>query len=195
MILFEKLLANVAKKPKFVHFEDEFIKNICVTKWGEEGRLSIERAAQIKELGTDFKGKTFGNFKELMLFSSLNGNEMTRTLDENISAFMGSNFDTIQLPEGLKVIPHSMFSKSVGKQVIIPASVMSCSELVFNNAIIDKLVIMGDNLLEAARYWSLLDMKTKGIYVQAHLVEEYKKTTPWSNYAKFIYPLNELSRL
>lgn len=187
MILFEKLLANVAKKPKFVHFEDEFIKNICVTKWGENGRLSLEKAYQIKELGLDFNGKTFGNFKELALFRSLK--------DDNKSVFMNSHFDTIQLPEGLKIIPHSMFRKSVGKQVIIPASVMSCSELVFNNAIIDKLVIMGDNLLVAARYWSLLGMKTKGIYVQAHLVEEYKKTTPWSSYAKIIYSLNELSRL
>lgn len=187
MILFEKLLANVAKKPKFVHFEDELIKNICVTKWGENGRLSLEKAYQIKELGLDFNGKTFGNFKELALFRSLNG--------DNKSVFTNSHFDTIQLPEGLKIAPHSMFRKSVGKRVILPASIESVNELIFHDALIDNIVILSDKVVNAQRYWCLLGMRVKGIYVQAHLVEEYKKTTPWSNYAKFIYPLNELSRL
>ena len=156
-------------------------------KVGRKWEVVIGKAYQIKELGLDFNGKTFGNFKELALFRSLNG--------ANKSVFMNSHFDTIQLPEGLKIAPHSMFRKSVGKRVILPASIESFDELIFHDALIDNIVILSDKVVNAQKYWCLVGTRVKGIYVQAHLVEEYKKTKPWSYYAKFIYPLNELSRL
>ena len=194
MILFENMLRKQAMIPKFVHFEDKYIKNICVTKWGENGRLSLEKAYQIKELGDDFKEKTFGNFKELALFRSLNGG-LSTSMTNNRSAFMNSHFDTIQLPEGLKIVPHSMFMKSVGKKVILPASIERLGQLAFKEALIDNLVILSNKVVNARTYWAILGIRVKGIYVQEHLIEEYKNTVPWSSVKKIIYPLNELSRL
>ena len=183
MILFENLLRKQAMIPKFVHFEDNDIKNICVTKWGEEGRLSLEKAYQIKELGGDFKEKTFGNFKELALFSSLNGGLSTKTMTNNESVFINSHFDTIQLPEGLKIVPHSMFRSSQGECVIIPSSVTEIDELTFYNARIKKLVLKGSNYINPNRYWSILTAQIKTLYVAPHLVDTYKQSTKWNSQA------------
>lgn len=73
MILFEKLLANVAKKPKFVHFEDTAMKRICVERWDKDGdgELSMEEAAAVSSIGTIHI--PFGSkFNELKYFSGWN---------------------------------------------------------------------------------------------------------------------------
>lgn len=56
MILFEKLLANVAKKPKFVHFDDPEVERVFLANFDKDkdGKISIEEAKQITSIGTLF---------------------------------------------------------------------------------------------------------------------------------------------
>lgn len=71
MILFEKLLTNVAKKPKFVHFDDLEVKRICLENWDKDGdgKLSIEEAAAVSDIGFKFYGnKKIVSLKALRFF-------------------------------------------------------------------------------------------------------------------------------
>ena len=71
MILFEKLLANVAKNPKFVHFEDPEVRRICIENWDKDGdgELSMEEAAAVSSIGTKFtNNKDIRDFKEFKVF-------------------------------------------------------------------------------------------------------------------------------
>lgn len=60
MILFEKLLANVAKKPKFVHFDDPEVERIFLANFDKDGdgRISFEEAKLIKSIDNLFVGNT-----------------------------------------------------------------------------------------------------------------------------------------
>ena len=71
MILFEKLLTNVAKKPKFVPFDDLEAKRICLGKWDKngDGKLSIEEAAAVSSIGfTFYNNKDIVSLKALRYF-------------------------------------------------------------------------------------------------------------------------------
>lgn len=60
MILFEKLLANVAKIPKFVHFDDPEVERIFLANFDKDGdgRISFEEAKLIKSIDNLFVGNT-----------------------------------------------------------------------------------------------------------------------------------------
>lgn len=58
--MFEKLLTNVAKKPKFVHFDDPEVERIFLANFDKDGdgKISIEEAKQITSIGTLFVNNT-----------------------------------------------------------------------------------------------------------------------------------------
>lgn len=60
MILFEKLLANVAKIPKFVYFDDPEVERIFLANFDKDGdgRISFEEAKLIKSIDNLFVGNT-----------------------------------------------------------------------------------------------------------------------------------------
>ena len=60
MILFEKLLANVAKKPKFVHFDDPEVERIFLANFDKDGdgKISIEEAKAITSINGLFSNNT-----------------------------------------------------------------------------------------------------------------------------------------
>ena len=111
-------------------------------------------------------------------------------------AFESSIFGTISLPEGLTIVPKSMFRFSQGECVIIPSSVTVIDELSFHNARIKRLVLKGSDYINPNRYWSILAARIETLYVAPHLVDTYKQSTQWNSqamqgYLGNILPLSE----
>ena len=110
--------------------------------------------------------------------------------------FKNTTFGTIELPEGLSKVLHSMFRLSQGENVIIPSSVTAIDELSFNSARIKNLVFKGDTLIEKIYYWGILYARIENLYVAPHLVEKYKQSSIWNSqamqgYLGNILPLSE----
>ena len=123
-------------------------------------------------IGTKLQNLTIKGFAELRYFTSLkNEREM----------FKNTTFGTIELPEGLSKVPHSMFRFSQGENVIIPSSVTAIDELSFNSARIKNLVFKGDTLIEKIYYWGILYARIENLYVAPHLVEKYKQSSIWDS--------------
>ena len=138
-------------------------------------------------IGTKFQNRTIKGFAELRYFTSLrNEREM----------FKNTTFGTIELPEGLTIVPHSMFRFSQGENVIIPSSITVINELSFNSARIKNLVLKGSNYIDTIKYWGILYARIDTLYVAPHLVETYKQSTKWNSramqgYLGEILPLSE----
>ena len=134
-----------------------------------------------------FQNRTIKGFAELRYFTSLrNGREM----------FMHTTFGTIELPEGLVMVPHSIFRFSNGENVIIPSSVTAIDELSFHEARINNLVFKCNTYIDVNRYWSVLGARIENLYVAPHLVDTYKQSTIWNNqvmhgHSENILPLSE----
>ena len=140
-----------------------------------------------------FANRTIKGFTELQYFSSLR--KEVKPFGEK-GAFERSIFGTISLPEGLTMVPHSMFRYSQGECVIIPSSVTAIDELSFHTARIKKLVFKGNNYIDTIRYWGILAARIDTLYVASHLVETYKQSTKWNSQAMIGYlgqilPLSE----
>ena len=134
-----------------------------------------------------FQNRTIKGFAELRYFTSLRNERET---------FKSVTFGTIILPEGLTMVPHSMFRYCQGECVVLPPSVIAIDELSFNNARIKKLVLKGSNYIDIIRYWGLLFARIDTLYVASHLVETYKQSTKWNSqamqgYLGQIRPLSE----
>lgn len=187
MTHYPKLKLNIAKW--WIRFEDPEVKRICIENWDKDGdgELSMEEAAAVSSIGTKFQNRTIKGFAELRYFTSLrNEKEM----------FKNTTFGTIELPEGLTIVPHSMFRFSQGENVIIPSSITVIDELSFNSARIKKLVLKGSNYIDIIKYWGILYARIDTLYVASHLVETYKQSTKWNSramqgYLGEILPLSE----
>lgn len=147
----------------------------------------MEEAAAVSSIGTKFQNRTIKGFAELRYFTSLrNEREM----------FKNTTFGTIELPEGLTIVSHSMFRFSQGENVIIPSSITVIDELSFNSARIKNLVLKGSNYIDTIKYWGILYARIDTLYVAPHLVETYKQSTKWNSramqgYLGEILPLSE----
>ena len=174
---------------KYIHFEDKEVERICIENWDKDGdgKLSMEEAAAVSSTGTKFTNRTIKSFAELRYFTSLkNGREI----------FKNTTFGTIELPEGLTIVPHSMFRHSQGECVIIPSSVIAIDEFSFYTARIKKLVLKCNNYIDTIKYWGILSARIDTLYVASHLVETYKQSTKWNSqamqgYLGNIRPLSE----
>lgn len=73
MILFEKLLSNVAKKPKFVHFDDPEVERIFLANFDKDGdgKISIEEAKQITSIGNLFVNNTKVKSLNALVYTSI----------------------------------------------------------------------------------------------------------------------------
>ena len=134
-----------------------------------------------------FANRTIKGFTELRYFTSLKNER---------EIFKNTTFGTIELPEGLGKVPHSMFRFSQGENVIIPSSVTAIDELSFNSARIKNLVFKGDTLIDKISYWGILYARIENLYVAPHLVETYKQSAEWNSqamqgYLGKILPLSE----
>ena len=94
-----------------------------------------------------FKGKTIKGFPELAYFNGLR---------ESRQMFMEATFGKVVLPEGMKLVSHSMFAHAVGDTVILPSTITALDELVFWECKIKIIVIKSPQVIDASAYWCLL---------------------------------------
>ena len=144
-------------------------------------------------IGTVFANRTIKGFTELRYFTDLKNEK--KPFGEK-GAFERSIFGTISLPEGLTMVPNSMFRYSQGECVIIPSSVIAIDDLSFHTARIKKLVLKGSNYIDIIKYWGILYARIDTLYVAPHLVETYKQSSKWNSqamqgYLGKILPLSE----
>lgn len=179
MILFEKLLANVAKKPKFVRFEDREFEKYCIAKYDKDGdgKISIEEALSVTSITQEMLDIDTGNFSDLRYF------ENVREMPIVNSQGYRKNAKRIDIPAGVKYI--NRYSLGFSSPVII----------IFHGK------------TPPGHTWSFsytlktYDTLTNGgskIYVPDESVEDYKKAftsnpTPLSS-GKIIYPISEFNK-
>lgn len=103
MILFEKLLANVAKKPKFVHFDDPETERIFIENWDKDGdgKISIQEAQNIDHIRYVFRNNTKVTKLNVLCFTQL------KIVDNDTFAGMTS-LEEITLPGSVK-LPNYVF--------------------------------------------------------------------------------------
>lgn len=97
MILFEKLLANVAKKPKFVHFEDREFEKYCLANYDKDGdgKISIEEALSVTTISEKLFAIDTGNFSDLRYFENV-----TAIPTININGYRGK-LKRLEIPKGV----------------------------------------------------------------------------------------------
>ena len=106
MILFEKLLANVAKKPKFVHFDDPEVERIFLANFDKDGdgKISIEEAKEITSINGLFSNNTKIKSLNALRYTSLSKYSKSMILGEN-------KIERITLPTSMSNIEWYTFSK------------------------------------------------------------------------------------
>ena len=112
---------------KTIDFQDSIVEALCVANWDTDGdgKLSLEEAAVIKELGNVFKENTeISSFYELRFFKRLNS---------IAEAFWGcSSLFSVAIPSSVTCIGEYAFSHSGLTSVTIPNSVISIDDNAFN---------------------------------------------------------------
>lgn len=122
-----------------IEFADANVKAICVANWDtdNDGKLSMEEAAAVTDLGEVFKeNTTITSFDELQYFTGL----------ESIcnEAFNGcSNLTSVVLPEGLKNINYKSFCSTGLKSIKFPASLEWAGTLAFINTPLESINFNG----------------------------------------------------
>ena len=179
MILFEKLLANVAKKPKFVHFEDREFEKYCIAKYDKDGdgKISIEEALSVTEITVDIFDVNTDNFSDLRYFENV----------KEMPSFNNNSFrervKRLDIPAGVTYL--NRFSLGFKKPVII----------VFHGKVPPRR-----EWFFSATAWTYDWLTPNGskIYVPDESLEEYKKSftsgpPPLKN-DSIIHPMSELNK-
>lgn len=179
MILFEKLLANVAKKPKFVHFEDREFEKYCIAKYDKDGdgKISIEEALSVTEITVDIFDVNTDNFSDLRYFENV----------KEMPSFNNNSFrervKRLDIPAGVTYL--NRFSLGFKKPVII----------VFHGKVPPRR-----EWVFSATTWTYDWLTPNGskIYVPDESLEEYKKSftsgpPPLKN-DSIIHPMSELNK-
>ena len=194
MILFEKLLANMAKKPKFVHFEDPEVKRICVENWDKDrdGKLSMEEAAAVSSIGTVFtNNKNIRDFKELKFFKNII--VLGQVIGSYVSFSNCTNLSSIELPESLVTLSYQAFFNTGLKEIIIPVNVKEIvGESIIRNKRLTTIILLPKNppTISNSSIHSLNE-NLKYIYVPDSSFERYKQEYSRFWLAKLIRPMSE----
>lgn len=189
MILFDKLLANVAKKPKFVHFDDPEVERIFLANFDKDkdGKISIDESLAVNALGGS------------QMFKGLNSPSGTIdfTYFKNIKSITNNSFryitklNKIIMPEKVTSYDTCFYSSNIGT-IIIP-NIERCNSILWGLNF-DNLVIKSKEppikVNNEARYgWN--EKSSSKIFVPDESVDKYKKSDAFASVAKFIYPLSE----
>lgn len=169
MILFEKLLTNVAKKPKFVHFDDLEVKRICLENWDKDGdgKLSIEEAATVSDIGLKFYGnKKIVSLKALRFFK-------IQELGNDTFGDM-SNLREVWLPSTVKAHWYRTFLDSPNIKIVVLLSEVPFTDRFFFNI--------------NTNYQVPSDLK---IYVPDTALSRYKEAWKDFSYLSRLRPLSE----
>lgn len=112
MILFEKLLSNVAKKPKFVHFDDPEVERIFLANFDKDGdgRISFEEAKLIKSVDNLFVGN-----REIKSLNSLAYTGITSFNNNTVKGMV--SLEEVVLPSSIEYIGWYTFGGFNGFEV------------------------------------------------------------------------------
>lgn len=109
---------------RYIAFADAAVESICLTYWdaNDDGKLSIEEAAAVTDLGTVFKNnRKIKTFDELKYFTGL-------TKIGSSTFYYCTSLEFVSFPNTIKTIEASVFyGCSNLKSLVIPASVTSFS--------------------------------------------------------------------
>ena len=109
---------------RYIAFADAAVESICLTNWdaNDDGKLSIEEAAAVTDLGTVFKNnRKIKTFDELKYFTGL-------TKIGSSTFYYCTSLEFVSFPNTIKTIEASVFyGCSNLKSLVIPASVTSFS--------------------------------------------------------------------
>lgn len=194
MILFEKLLANVAKKPKFVYFDDPEVKRICVENWDKDrdGKLSMEEAAAVSSIGTVFtNNKNIRDFKELKFFKNII--VLGQVIGSYVSFSNCTNLSSIELPESLVTLSYQAFFNTGLKEIIIPVNVKEIvDESIIRNKRLTTIILLPKTPPKIKNSSiHVLNENLKYIYVPDSSFERYKQEYSSFWLAKLIRPMSE----
>ena len=192
MILFEKLLANVAKKPKFVHFEDPEVKRICVENWDKDGdgELSIEEAAAVSTIDYIFIGKD--SIKNLDLSFLHHWERIDFTNVRNCK-----RLKRVVYPSSLKEVSGGLIMNchAVEEIVILSKDIRFTFGMAINSLSSLKRVILYAETppvsTDPSSYFLWYVNKNAVIYVPDGSVELYKQIPFYAKFAKKILPMSE----
>lgn len=208
MILFEKLLANVAKKPKFVHFDDPEVERIFLANFDKDGdgKISVEEAKAITSINGLFSNNT--------KIKSLNALRYTSVSKYSKSMILGENkIERITFPTSMSNIEWYTFSKEnnylfTNLKVVVLLSLENVPEG-FDNEI-KECVDYPENVKSFG--WSQPQLKAEvtiiraktpphignlalrkngKLYVPDESVQAYKSDANFSRVADRIFPLSE----
>lgn len=209
MILFEKLLANVAKKPKFVHFDDPEVERIFLANFDKDGdgKISIEEAKQITSIGTLFVNNT-----KVKSLNALAYTGITSFLNTNIKGM--TSLEEVTLPTSINAISWYTFGGYSNnfvppiKKVIVLENKMPNIPEGFDRTIKEYVdypegvKTFGFSVPSLNASCTVIRAKTppvsstgkggKGkIYVPDESVQAYKESKYFSKVADRIFPLSE----
>lgn len=208
MILFEKLLANVAKKPKFVKFDDAEVERVFLANFDNDndGKISIEEAKQITSIGTLFVNNT-----KVKSLNALAYTGITSFLNANIKGM--TSLEEITFPNSITSISwfalggYNNFTPPIKKVIILENNTPNIPEA-FDKTIKEyvdypeSVKFFGYNVPSLNASCTVIRAKTppvsssgkggKGkLYVPDESVQAYKEDRYFSKVADRIFPLSE----
>lgn len=179
MILFEKLLANVAKKPKFVHFEDREFEKYCLANYDKDGdgKISIEEALRVTSISQNLFAIDTDNFSDLRYFENVK-----QIPNINVTGY-SKRFKRLEIPKGVTMLGRYSLGFSTPVIIVFHGKTPPGHTWTFSWA--------------TGMYDSLTPNRSK-IYVPDESVEDYKraftsKPSPL-NSGSIIYPISELNK-
>ena len=113
-----------------ISFEDETVKELCVTNWDSDGdgELSTSEAEAVTDLGTVFSSSDITSFNELAYFTGLT------SIGDN--AFNSCQYlASITIPKSVTSIGQEAFSSSGLNSISIPNNVITIGVSAFNGCI------------------------------------------------------------
>lgn len=222
MILFEKLLTNVAKKPKFVRFEDENTEALCLKYFDvdKDGKIAYDELSMIKaikgEVANAFKDplvreiKKFNEFKffgisyiemftAFIEFKNLEEIELPRvkTLNQRDFCYIYENkIKKIVLQEGLENIGAFVFMGALSPNIYVtlPSTIKSIGENAFsmNNNV--RYIFKSNTPPVIKSPWGYRYRPITVGYAPDDSVAEYRQSSVIGTMCSEILPVSELGK-
>ena len=212
MILFEKLLANVAKKPKFVHFDDPEVERVFLANFDKDkdGKISIEEAKQITSIGTLFVDNAKVKSLNALAYTGITSFSNSQIRDM-------TSLEEITFPKSITRIAwytfggYSINFKPPIKKVIVLENKNTAISEGFDKTIKEyvdypeNVKFFGFDVPSLNANCTVIRAKTppvsstgkggKGkLYVPDESVQSYKESKYFSKVADRIFPLSELNK-
>lgn len=222
MILFEKLLTNVAKKPKFVRFEDENTKILCLKYFDtdKDGKIAYDELSMIKdikgEVGKAFEDplvreiKKFNEFKFFGIsyigkwtafqnFNNLEEIELPRVkvLNQRDFCYIYRNkIKKLVLQEGLERIEEFVFMGALAKDIYVtlPSTIKRIGENAFSKNDNVHYIFKSKTPPVINTPWGYRDRPTTVGYAPDDAVAEYRKSSVIGTMCSEILPVSELGK-